>query len=103
MAKASIRKSVTKVCRALGSPVRLRAIRRMLEVGQPMSVSQLAARERQSSDAMSRHLKVLERAGVVQSHSGVDRRCTCYFVPAEYRRENGVLDFGCCLVRLGEY
>ncbi len=64
-----------------------------------MSVSQLAARERLSSDTMGRHLQVLERAGVVASHSGVDRRCVCYFVPAKFREQDGVPDFGCCTVK----
>jgi DNA-binding transcriptional ArsR family regulator len=101
MAVPGRRMSLTSVCRALGSPIRLRALRRMLEVGQPMSVSQLASRERQSADAMSRHLQVLEHAGVVASHPGVDRRCTCYFVPAKWRKGEDELDFGCCAVRLG--
>jgi DNA-binding transcriptional ArsR family regulator len=100
MTKAQPRRTAVAVCRALGSPIRMRALRRLIEVGQPMSVSQLASRERQSRDAMSRHLQIMEKAGVLASHSGVDRRCSCYFVPAEFRSEAGWLDFGCCKLAL---
>lgn len=99
MTKATRPRNAIAVCRALGSPIRMRALRRLIEVGQPMSVSQLASRERQSPDAMSRHLQVMEKAGVLASHSGVDRRCSCYFVPAAFQQEPGWLDFGCCKVR----
>jgi predicted transcriptional regulator len=91
---------VVNVCNALSNAVRWRAIQRIIAVGQPMSVSQLAARERLSGDAMSRHMQVMEKAGVVASHPGVDRRCTCYFVPEQFRQTPGMLDFGCVKVQL---
>lgn len=103
MAKARVRRDTASVCRALGSAIRMRALRRLMEVGLPMSVSQLASRERLSRDAMGRHLDLMERAGVLSSHPGVDRRTVCYFVPAEYRAADGALDFGCCVVRLEGY
>ena len=85
---------------ALGNPVRWRVLVRLAESGQSWTVSQLATRERVHPDAMSRHLQVLEKAGMVASHAGVDRRCQCYFVPGEFRATPGVLDFGCCTVNL---
>lgn len=102
MSKARPRMGLVRVCRALGSPIRMRALRRLLEVGQPMSVSQLASKERLGRDAMSRHLQVMEQAGLLQSHSGVDRRCSCYFVPKEFQTQPGVLDFGCCTIQLNQ-
>lgn len=102
MSKNARPRNAVAVCRALGSPIRMRALRQLLEVGQPMSVSQLASRERLGPDAMSRHLQVLEKAGVLASHSGVDRRCSCYFVPTEFQQEAGWLDFGVVKVRQEE-
>lgn len=102
MARATVRKTAAGVCDALSSPIRLRALRRLVEVQQPMSVSQLASKERLSPDAMSRHLQIMEKAGVLASHSGVDRRCSCYFVPTEFQQEAGWLDFGVVKVRQEE-
>jgi DNA-binding transcriptional ArsR family regulator len=102
MAVARPQMTALKVFRTLGSPVRLRVFQRLVEMGQPMSVSQLASRERLSPDAMSRHLQIMEKAGVLASHSGVDRRCSCYFVPTEFQQEAGWLDFGVVKVRREE-
>lgn len=102
MARATTRRTAAGVCDALSSPIRLRALRRLVEVQQPMSVSQLASKERLSPDAMSRHLQIMEKAGVLASHSGVDRRCSCYFVPMEFQQEAGWLDFGVVKVRREE-
>lgn len=99
MARATPRMTVEKVCGALSSGIRLRAVRRLVAVQQPMSVSQLASKERLSPDAMSRHLQIMEKAGVLASHSGVDRRCSCYFVPMEFQQEADWLDFGVVRVR----
>jgi DNA-binding transcriptional ArsR family regulator len=102
MARSTSRLTVEKVCGALSSGVRRRALRRLLEVQQPMSVSQLASKERLSPDAMSRHLQIMEKAGVLASHSGVDRRCSCYFLPMEFQQEAGWIDFGVVKVRREE-
>jgi DNA-binding transcriptional ArsR family regulator len=102
MSKVRPRRTAVDVCRALGSGVRMRALRRLLEVGLPMSVSQLASRERLGSDAMSRQLQILEKAGVLVSHPGVDRRSVCYFVPQEFQQEAGWLDLGVVKVRREE-
>ena len=102
MAVARPRLTAVKVFRVLGSPARWRVFQRLLEMGQPMSVSQLASRERLSPDAMSRYLQLMEQAGVLASHSGVDRRCSCYFVPAEFQQEAGWLDFGMVKVKREE-
>ena len=102
MARATARRSAAAVCDALSSPIRLRVFQRLVEMGQPMSVSQLASRERLSPDAMSWHLQIMEKAGVLASHSGVDRRCSCYFVPVEFQQEAGWLDFGVVKVRREE-
>jgi hypothetical protein len=102
MSKVRPRRTAVDVSRALGSPIRMRALRRLLEVGLPMSVSQLASKERLGSDAMSRHLQILEKAGVLVSHPGVDRRSVCYFVPQEFQQEAGWVDFGVVKVRREE-
>jgi hypothetical protein len=85
---------------ALGNPIRCRVLARLAESGQAWTVSQLSTRERVHPDTMSRHLQILEKAGMVASHPGVDRRCQCYFVPGQFRQTPGTLDFGCCTVKL---
>jgi hypothetical protein len=42
----------------------------------------------------------MEKAGLLASYSGVDRRCSRDFVAAEFQPQPGTLDFGCCTVRL---
>jgi DNA-binding transcriptional ArsR family regulator len=63
---------MTDTLDALGNPVR-RAILRTLRVS-PLSVGELAARLPVSRPAVSRHLRLLDEAGLVESRSEGTRR-----------------------------
>jgi DNA-binding transcriptional ArsR family regulator len=63
---------MTDTLDALGNPVR-RAILRALRVS-PLSVGELAARLPVSRPAVSRHLRLLDEAGLVESRSEGTRR-----------------------------
>lgn len=51
---------------ALGDPVRLRLVRRLAS-GEPSSITALTKGTRVTRQAVTKHLRVLERAGVVAS------------------------------------
>lgn len=68
---------LTPVFAALGDPTRLALIAR-LAAEAPRSITQLAEGLDQSRQSVTKHLKVLERAGLIQSgRSGRTRRFTC--------------------------
>jgi DNA-binding transcriptional ArsR family regulator len=55
---------------ALGHPARLALVAK-LSTGQPCSISALTAGSRLTRQAVTKHLRVLERAGIVRSvHAG---------------------------------
>jgi len=55
-----------RVFAALGGSVRLRLVAK-LSGGQPHSIAQLTAGSRLTRQAVTKHLRVLERAGIVRS------------------------------------
>jgi len=55
-----------RVFAALGGPVRLRLVAKLCG-GQPHSIAQLTAGSRLTRQAVTKHLRVLERAGIVRS------------------------------------
>jgi DNA-binding transcriptional ArsR family regulator len=83
---------------ALSHPLRLRVLKHLL--CEEMSVNSLKRRLRKPQHAVSRHLAVMRRAGIVtQRISGPER---IYSVPRDLRRiQRGVpvLDMGCCTFR----
>jgi DNA-binding MarR family transcriptional regulator len=91
-----------RVFAALGSSVRWKLMRE-LAGGESKSVRQLTTAVRGHRDAVSRHLQIMERAGLVVSQPGVDRRYVFYFVPEQFRRSAEELDFGCCKVKLSAW
>jgi predicted transcriptional regulator len=86
---------------ALGSPVRWPIVQ-MLADGSEMTATGVAEALGRNFDAISKHLWVLENAGVVEARIGEDRRQTFFFIPARHRVEPRVLDYGVCRVRLRE-
>lgn len=83
----------------LGSELRWQLLR-LLASGTARTASDLAAEVGRDFDGVSKHLRLMREAGVLASQPGEDRRLTYYFIPAEFRREAGVLDFGVCRARL---
>jgi predicted transcriptional regulator len=81
------------VMSALGSPVRW-AIVHLLADGRSQTISQVAAVVGGLPDTISKQLWVLQRAGVLECRAGEDRRQTLFAVPAAYRENPGVIDFG---------
>lgn len=63
--EAAARKSRALVFAALGDETRLSVLTRLSQ-GSPQSISQLTAGTRLSRQAVTKHLRVLERAGVVR-------------------------------------
>ena len=83
----------------LASPLRWQILQ-MLKSGETLTASQAAAAVRRDFDGVSKHLRVLREAGVLASQPGEDRRHTHYFLPEQFRREPGFLDFGVCRIQL---
>jgi DNA-binding transcriptional ArsR family regulator len=52
---------------ALGDPTRLRVVARLCQVG-PASIAQLTASTTVTRQAVTKHLRVLSRAGLVRGH-----------------------------------
>jgi DNA-binding transcriptional ArsR family regulator len=66
-------KARARVFAALGDKTRLALVARLCS-GQPSSISQLAEDSKITRQAITKHLGVLERAGIVRSsHSGRER------------------------------
>ncbi|MBI5773000.1 MAG: helix-turn-helix transcriptional regulator [Verrucomicrobia bacterium] len=87
------------VLAALGSPWRL-AMVRWLADGRAMTASEFAEKFGRDFDGISKHLRVLRAAGVVASKRHADdARCECFHIPAVFRPEPGVVDYGFCLLR----
>jgi len=81
--------------KALADPVRLDLVRHLLEA--PDTVEQLAARLGYPEYTVSRHLKILRQAGVIQSEK--QGRHLLNAISPPFRKSVGkklVLDLGCC-------
>ncbi len=75
---------------ALGDGTRLRLIQR-LSVGHPCSISELSAKSRVTRQAITKHLRVLENAGLIESaRRGRETRFT--FSPARLDAARDYLD-----------
>lgn len=83
----------------LGSKTRW-PILQLLADGKPRMATEVASALKRDFDGVSKHLRLMEEAGVLDWCSGEDRRMVLFFVPEAYRRVAGVLDFGVCTVRL---
>ena len=67
--------------------------------GEELIATDLARELGRDFDGVSKHLRVLRDAGVVDARVGEDRRLTVFFIPAAFRPEPGVLDYGFCRLR----
>ena len=83
----------------LASPIRWRILH-MLKAGEALSASEVAAVLKRDFDGVSKHLRLMEKSGVLAFQLGEDRRFIRYYIPAGFRREPGILDFDVCRVRL---
>lgn len=78
---------------ALGNPLRWQMIK-MLADGRALSATDVARVLKRDFDGVSKHLRLLRRAGVVQSRRGTDRRLELFFIPEANRPEPGILVWG---------
>ena len=51
-------------------------------------------------DGVSKHMRLLREAGLLEGRLGEDRRFLFFYMPERYRRQPGWLDFGICTVRM---
>jgi predicted transcriptional regulator len=82
---------------ALGNARRWGMVK-MLADGRALTATDVATAMKGDFDGISKHLRILRRAGVVRSQRGQDRRVELFYIPAGNRPESGVLQWG--IVRL---
>jgi DNA-binding transcriptional ArsR family regulator len=82
---------------ALGNPWRWKMVK-MLADGRALTATDVAGVLKRDFDGVSKHLRILRAAGVVQSRRGKDRRLELFFIPQSNRPEAGILEWG--MVRL---
>lgn len=82
---------------AMGNPWRWQMVK-MLADGRALTATDVAGVLKRDFDGVSKHLRILRRAGVVRSRRGADRRLELFFIPQANRPEPGILEWG--MVRL---
>lgn len=88
-----------KALAALGNRLRWQIFQMMAD-GTPMHAAQVARHFDRDFDGISKHLRLMRSAGLLQSRRAKDRRVEQYFVPSEFRRTPGEVDIGFCLLRI---
>lgn len=99
VAESSSQLNPIAVFSALGSKIRWPIIQ-LLADGTPRTATDVASALGRDFDGVSKHLKVMRDAGVVDAGPGEDRRLLFFSIPPENRREAGVLDYGICTIRV---
>ncbi len=84
---------------ALGSEVRWPMVK-LLADGQARSISEIRSVVGSTAENISKQLRVLLDAGILENRPGEDRRQSVFSIPAAYRATSGVLNFGFCVVKL---
>lgn len=87
------------VMAALGSEVRWPIVQ-LLADGQARNISEIRAVAGTTAENISKQLRVLLVAGILENRPGEDRRQSVFTIPAAYRTKPGVLDFGFCVIDL---
>jgi hypothetical protein len=88
------------VLSALANAQRLDMVSRMSR-GETLTINGLVETTGRSYKAVHKDLGILLAAGVVAVAYGGDKRVGLFSVPAPYRSQPGVVDFGFCAVRFG--
>ena len=78
---------------ALGNPLRWQMLKLMVQHG-PLCASQMATMLKRDFDGVSKHLRVMRRAGVVRAIPGDDRRLLFFSIPTVNQPEPGLLEYG---------
>jgi predicted transcriptional regulator len=72
----------------------------LLADGRARSISEIRAVAGSTAENISKQLRVLLNAGIVENRPGEDRRQSVFTIPAAYSATPGVLDFGFCVIDL---
>ena len=92
----------TDILKALADRSRMRIVKALL--ANPHGVNELAEELKISQYNVSKHLRILREAGIIEVHPNGTRR-EHSVVPAfreRLRKENNTLDFGCCSFRFDQ-
>jgi predicted transcriptional regulator len=85
--------SPSMVLAALGNPQRWQIFQWMLN-GEELTINGLVTTTKRSYKAAHKDMDVLCAAGVVTWRFGADKRVGLFFIPAEFRPQPGLVDFG---------
>ena len=83
----------------LAHPVRIWILRQLAQ-GKELSPKQVAQAWGRKHRAINLHCQSLNDAGLISWRTGTDRRSDTYFLPEQFRREPGWLDYGFCRFRI---
>ena len=81
------------VMSALGSEVRWPIVK-LLADGTARNISDIRDVAATTAENISKQLRVLQNAGILEGRPGDDRRQQIFSIPAAYRATPGILDFG---------
>ena len=73
---------------------------KLLADGQARNISEIRAVAGTTAENISKQLRVLMVAGILENRPGEDRRQSVFSIPAAYRATPEVLDFGFCVIDL---
>jgi DNA-binding transcriptional ArsR family regulator len=92
----------TDILKALSDRSRMRIVKALL--ARDHSVNELAEELTLSQYNVSKHLRVLKQAGIVDMHPEGTRReyCVVKAFHERLKKEGPVLDFGCCSFRFDQ-
>lgn len=93
LSSSKVAREPAQVFAALGDPHRLRLVKKLSD-GQPRSIIRLTSDFHLTRQAISKHLRVLEQAGLVSSHR-VGRESQFSFVPEPVDDVRSYLDTVC--------
>ena len=83
----------------LTHPVRIWILRQLAQ-GKELSPKHVATAWKRKYRAINLHCQSLQEAGLVSWRPGEDRRMDVYFIPEQFRRDPGWLDYGFCRFRI---
>ncbi len=83
----------------LTHPVRIWILQQLAQ-GRELTPKQVAAAWNRKHRAINLHCQSLHEAGLIAWRPNTDRRSDIYFMPEQFRREPGWLDYGFCRFRI---
>lgn len=84
-----------KVLSALGNPSRWQIFQMMFE-GREVTLAEVVTLQKRVYNAVHKDMDVLCDSGAVTWRYGEDKRVGLFFIPAGFRPQPGLVDFGFC-------